>query len=66
MSNESKNHVLPIVSVLVLVIGNMYQGLTKEELDVISDGLLAVGTLIAGFISTHIILKNKNSNSNDK
>lgn len=58
MNNENiKNSLLPIVAVIGLVIGNIYQGLSKEELDVIQDGILAVCTIIAGAISSYVIYK---------
>ena len=65
MNNENiRNSLLPIVAVIVLVIGNFYQGLSKEELDIIQDGILAVGTIIAGGISSYVIYKNKNKGNN--
>lgn len=56
-NNNLKTALFPIVAVIVLVIGNFYQGLSKEELDIIQDGILALGTLIAGGVSSYFLYK---------
>lgn len=65
MMEHFKAILLPVVSIIVLVIGNLYQGLTQDELNTISNALLALGTAILGVLSAYGVVKKKKEQPKD-
>ena len=61
-----KNLIVPLVAIVVLVLGNTYQGLSDSTLKELETSLVVLGGAIAGVISAvALVLKEKKANKGD-
>ena len=61
-----KNLIVPLVAIVVLVLGNTYQGLSDSTLKELETALVVLGGAVAGVISAiALVLKEKKANKGD-